>query len=196
MNKIESGTGEYEEWDKNKKEAFLDKAMMVMERYCLKYLGAVVPLEEFKRLDMVSKGKLQDPYFVALEDTILNAGCIADELFPHSDRECIEILCDREEKFQAKALKVFNACEKDIRFGHRLAAFGFGRMDRVLPLQAADLVAYELLRCGRMLLDPNENVFDSPRPLFKRLVDKKMVEFETRYTVEDLKKRTPFNYTS
>lgn len=194
MNNLESSTGEFAGWSQGKKEDFIDRLLKIMEEHCLKYLGAVVPLEQFKALDQASKMRLHDPYFVCLEDAILFAAETAKKLF--DPPEYVEIMCDREERFRAKVLKVYDACETDYRVGDRLASIGFGRMDRILPLQAADLIAYELLRVGRMIADQSENPIDNPRPTLARLIAKKHNLFKFTYPLEDLSKRVSPNYTS
>jgi hypothetical protein len=189
MNNLESSTGEFVGWDDEKKDVFLDLLLDVMKNHTIKYLGAVVPLTSFNELDSVSKIKLCDPYFICLEDSILFAAEVAKDLF--DPPEYVEIICDRNAQFQAKALKSYAACESHPAVGDRLAMIGFGRMDRILPLQAADLVAYELLQAGRMILDHGQNIIDNSRRCLARLIADKNPEFHFNYSTDDLRNRIP-----
>jgi hypothetical protein len=187
MNNLYSSTGEFDGWDEDKRRDFLDRLLTIMNDCCIKYLGAVVPLASFKALPQVAKAKLCDPYFVCLYDSMMLAGEVAKTLF--DPPEYVEVICDRHPEFQPKALKVYGLCELHPVVGDRLAAIGFGRMDRVMPLQAADLVAHELLHAGRMIHDDETKIFDNSRRNLDRLIADKHCEFIFDYSADDLLSR-------
>ena len=154
-------------------------------------LGSVVPLQAFKALGQTVKARLQDPYFIALEDAIIFATTIARDMLP--EEEFVEIICDREKTFRSKALATYDACEDDHLHGKYLAGIGFGRMDRVLPLQAADFIAYELLQIGRGFLDQRNR---RQRRYIASLTETSPCHFSFNHRTEELERRVPLKYRS
>jgi len=186
--------GEFKGWDEYKRRTFLKKLCPIVDKWILKPIGAMVPLEQFKILPKKKKSEwLNDPYFACLQDTIELTTIVAKELF--DPPEHIHIICDEQPKFEAKANSVYRACKKYLENGDRLISFGHASSKNVPGLQVADLVAYEALKIRRDMENPSKNVIDDMRWPMTQLL-KKHAEFEF-YTAQKLKQRTalPFNYT-
>lgn len=183
--------GDYFLWDEEKRRTFLDQLCKITDKYILKPLGGLLPLEQFKRLDSKKKEFwLNDPYFVCLQDSIELAANVAQELFVSP--EYVQIICDQQQEFEAKANHVFRTCQKYLPNGDRLKSFGFGASKDFPGLQLADLIAYEALHVRRDMLNLHKNIIDEIRWPMTQLL-KKQVDFEF-YTEQKLRDRKPLNF--
>jgi len=163
--------GDFKGWDERKRRSFLGKLCSIADKYILKPIGAMIPLEQFKILSKKKKSEwLNDPYFVCLQDVVEITTRIAKELF--DPPEHIQIICDEQLGFEAKANSVYRACKKYLENGDRLISFGHASSEHYPGLQVADLVAYEALQIRRDMEDPSKNVIDDMRWPMTQLLKK------------------------
>ena len=177
--------GEYQGWTVQDRENFLGRIIEIMNHYIDKYFGAMVPLEQFTQLPPEKQAELKDPYYMCLFDAIRTAWDIAWTL--HEPHEFVEIICDENREVEKRASHVYSAMKENLDYGYLLTSFSFGNSKDIIPLQAADLVAYECLKLRRAMLDPAQNVIDNPRWPMGQLL-RKNCNFEY-YTLEDLSTR-------
>lgn len=183
--------GEFTEWSRVEREEFLGKLTEVIVQRKMKPIWALLPLLQFKALSPEKQSAWQnDPYFVCLQDSIELATNYAAEMF--DPPEVVKINYDDQQKFQAKAKQVYRACQTYLRYGDRLEGFEPDSSAICLPLQVADLVAYEALQLCRTRDDGTFNI-DKPRWPMMQLMDKKFCDFEF-YTVQKLWKREPLPF--
>ena len=136
--------GEYEGWDESKRRSFLGHAVEIMDRHWEGYMGATMPIEVFDSLEAAHKEKLVDPYFPCFFANISGLMTCADHLGPE---EKVEMTVEGEPGFMGKATEFWERARNEgpPGFRERLGTLTVGASSReVLPLQVADLVAYEV----------------------------------------------------
>ncbi|MCA9454688.1 MAG: DUF3800 domain-containing protein [Nitrospiraceae bacterium] len=133
--------GEFEGWSEDKRRAFLGQLMKIMDVYVNFYVGAVLPVEDFKNLPAQKRNELNDPYFACFQVSIHGVGIYVEAHFPD---EKVDIVFDRRAKSKGLGGELFDRCIECLEVGNRLGTLTFGTNLDFLPLQAADLVAYEL----------------------------------------------------
>ncbi len=84
----------------------------------------------------------------------------------------------------------FDLCKLQLPTGDRLVSLEFDTPQNAFPLQAADLVAYELTQLGRDMLDPSSSPIEKMRWPMQQLVDKFFATIEF-YTTQRLINRVP-----
>ena len=185
--------GEYTGWAENKRKGFLRALCQIVDKYIRKPIGGLVPKDAFQSLSPERRAQwMNDPYFVCLQDAMRLAGNMAHELFVPA--ESVHIICDQQPGFEAKANRVYRACQKQLEHGDRLVQFGFGDSKDYPGLQLADLIAYEALHVVRDILDPKKNEIDNMRWPMTQLF-KKQVDFEF-HSLESLKHYEPTDFSS
>ena len=133
--------GEFEGWSEEKRRMFLGKLMRIMDSYVKFYVGAVLPVADFNDLSNEQKEDLKDPYYACFQVSVHGIGIYAERNFPE---EKVDIVFDRRAKSKGLGGDLFDRCMDCLDVGGRLGNLTFGSTLDYAPLQAADLVAYEL----------------------------------------------------
>lgn len=193
MKHFAHSTGEYKGWTEEKRRALMRQLLSVMEGHIRKPIGAVLPLSQYAELTPAQKEILPDPYVMCFQDCLSLAGMVADELY---DRQAIvQLIFATRQKGDGAARQAYQLCKEKLPIGSRLASISFKTPFEVPPLQAADLVAYELTQLGRDMLDPKSSPLEEMRWPMQELVAKFFPEFQF-YTLERLVERVSPNHTS
>ncbi|MGH7209413.1 MAG: hypothetical protein ACREIL_08525, partial [Nitrospiraceae bacterium] len=127
-------------------------------------------------------------YLMCFQDCAHAAGRVADELF--DPKEMVRLVFAKRPQGDAMVQHDFELCKKQLPIGDRLISLEFDTPLHAVPLQAADLVAYELTQLGRDMLDPSLSPIDKMRWPMQQLVDKFFPEIEF-YTTQRLINRVP-----
>ena len=175
--------GEYSDWEENKRRAFLAEAIRIMDAHCAGYIGASMPIEVFNDILEEHQQKLIDPYFPCF---FVNISGLLTCAYHMEAEEKIEMVLDDDGGMKGKAEAFWERAKKEgpVEFGERLGVLSVGvSSHEALPLQAADLVAYEV-----NLFNKVEYLNQShgrplpknwPRYTFKQLFDSgKLLTFE------------------
>jgi hypothetical protein len=148
--------------------------MDIMGRKVLGVIGTTVPNEHFRRLTPSQQQRVRDPYFMCLQQTILAAGVNAFAEFktigrsleiPSSELpegEKIEIIFSKQDEFRDLAESFHFAMQEQTTVGPMLGSFSWASYKDVIPLQVADLIAYEVKYFASTLLDSRRNSIRSP----------------------------------
>lgn len=157
-------------------------------RQVKKPIGAVLPLSQYHELSSSQKAGLPDPYLICFQDCAHAAGLVADELY--DPKETVQLVFARRPKGDDMVRRDFELCKQQLPTGDRLLSLEFDTPQNSLPLQAADLVAYELTQLGRDMLNPSTSPLEKMRWPMQQLVDKFFPEIEF-YTTRRLLDRVP-----
>lgn len=180
--------GEFTGWEETKRREFLQVLIEVMCRHVKKPIGAVLPLSQYDELTEEQKANLPDPYLICFQDCVHAAGLVADELY--DPKETVQLVFAKRPKGDGMVRRDFQLCKQQLPKGDRLVSLEFDTPQNSLPLQAADLVAYELTQLGRDMLDPSSSPLETMRWPMQQLVDKFFPEIGF-YTIQRLLDRVP-----
>ncbi|MGD9852381.1 MAG: DUF3800 domain-containing protein [Nitrospirales bacterium] len=179
--------GEFSGWSESKRRGLLEKVHVITRDHVDKFIAAVVPMSDYNALDKGQKKLAGHPYLVAFKDCLLMAERTAQELFAPPEK--IETIFSDHPKLNGAILKHYSACKKNSVIRDRLGPITFDSPDNILPLQTADLVAYELNKIGRQRLEGDFD-FDKIRWPFREIIMQKIPDFEF-YSVYRLEDRFP-----
>lgn len=155
---------EFTGWNEYRRRQFLQPALHIIDRAVNQYLGAVLPIDQWKALSPSQKTQSPNPYFLCMQDVIHAAGLETIEYGPDEmvevffaenlevggrTRNPSEIVNDPNE---GRAYRCYKACKAELPIRDRLGSITFDQPKNLLPLQAADLVAFEILQIGRKML--------------------------------------------
>lgn len=141
-------------WDNKRRDRFLEICLSIMDKHVAAYIGAVLPVSEWDALHESQKALLSnDPYFACFQDCLYWTLTRAKE---GGIDEKVELFFDRKPKGSGRAGAYYDACCEQWETEDRLKSITFANRKDVLPLQAADLVAYELQQLGKQMLNPKK----------------------------------------
>jgi hypothetical protein len=92
-------------------------------------------------LSVDQKQILKDLYYACFQVVIHGIG-----IYTEGSSERVQLFFDKRPKTIELAGQLFNRCTQELDIGERLISLNFVPSNIVLPLQAADLLAYELNR--------------------------------------------------
>ncbi len=138
--------GEFAGWSETQRRSLLRDLVSIMHRSVSLYVGAAVPIPRYEAALSNEGQELRiDPYFGCLRQCVKAAIENAKSL-PSDER--VEIILADHPRFRARAVEAYEGYKNDSRLGSHRDRLGYlipnGIPRDILPLQAADLVAYEL----------------------------------------------------
>jgi hypothetical protein len=170
--------GPFAKWrdDHSTRKAFLSSLIDIMDKHVLSVIGTTVPIEAYSRLTERQKKGVPDPYFMCLQQTLHAAGssAFAENMAPRSLQvpdprrvEKVQIIFSRQDEFKSKADALYEAMQESATIGPMLGDFNWASFRDIIPLQAADLVAYEMKRfAGDLLVDTATEIRTPMKRLF------------------------------
>jgi hypothetical protein len=166
----------FEGWSKEKLERLFGKLMITIECAHPVPFGAIVPMDDFRSFTKEEQGYFLDPYFVCFISLVASATTFM-EAMKVADEEKIALIFSDQVEFKNRALKMYKEIEEVGLYTRRSTPPDFSDMRKSVPLQAADIVAYEMYKeFDRRLYRPNANT----RYGFKR--------------IEEMSRRSNFRY--
>lgn len=148
MTDCEAGRQEFEGWDRRKCSNLIRELIPIIKKHVLFGVGAVMTTEDYVEL---TKGKsktcspyARDPYYGAFNYCLYVLLLEIDKRV--SQRKKIAIVCDENEETQGRTSDYYNQFRNNYNGGDRLISLTFSSDKDVLPLQAADFLAFETRR--------------------------------------------------
>jgi len=156
----------YKDWSEAKRRKVLGKIITVIETAHPIPFGAIVPMEIYRNLSDEHKEHFLDPYFLCFENSL--AACTTYLEFKNLPvEEKITLIFSEQSEFRNRALQLYEVVKDVPSLKARGTTPIFRDMRDVVPLQAADIVAYEMYKeYERQTHRPNT----APRFGFQRLV--------------------------
>lgn len=166
----------FDKWNGNEeiRTAFLSSLMDIMARKVYAVIGTTVPNEDFHRLSFAQQRQVIDPYFMCFQQIMLAAGVNAFAEFKSVGRsleipsselpngEKIEVVFSKQDEFRSTAELFYRAIQDGMTIGPMLGSFTWASYKDVIPLQVADLIAYEVKSFATTLLDPTSRRIRAP----------------------------------
>lgn len=156
----------YEGWSEVKRQTVLGKLFKVIETIHPLPFGALIPMDLYRDLSEEYKEFLMDPYYLCFSSAL--AGCTAFLEFKKlPPDEKVALIFSEQVEFRNKALKIYEQVKEQEMLKARGTPPIFRDMRDIVPLQAADIVAYEMYKeYERRLHRPKA----APRFGYQRLV--------------------------
>lgn len=156
--------GEFSGWAEEKRRQLIDRLLMIIETRIDTWVGAVLPISQFTELSDEQKTRLRDPYFICLQDCLHAAIQFMDSL---DGTELLEVVVAIHEEYAWDSYACVIGCAHQLPGGDRLESVKAAKPKKVLPLQAADLLAYELTKMGKLMMQPERKPLRYPMERLK-----------------------------
>jgi hypothetical protein len=159
MNDFAHFHGEFTGWTEEKRQQFLGYLLTIIDKRVEAWVGAILPIAEFNELSDEQKTRLRDPYFILLQDCLHATINFVDSV---NSAESVEVVVAMHQEHGWDAYRCVVACAQQLTGGEKLESVTAARPKAVLPLQAADLVAYELCKMGKLMMQPERKPLRYP----------------------------------
>jgi hypothetical protein len=143
MKDFASLRGPFKGWSEIKRRKLLDKLLRIIATTYAMPFGAVIAMDDYRQLSEEEQGYFEDPYFLAF------ASCGVATIMlmaPMPREEKLRMVFSEQMEFRNRALKLYEKVRRVHHIGEKLGSPEFSDMREVVPLQGADLVAYELYK--------------------------------------------------
>jgi hypothetical protein len=144
MKELAHFKADYSDWDEVRRHAFLGDLLVIMDRHVQTFIGAVVSKQAWGALTDEERGWFfGEPYYPSFQECARGAALQAWLGLPDDK---VEMNFARHPQFTGRAAALYEAMCGSDHFGALRKRFGgiaFQDPYELVPLQAADLVAYE-----------------------------------------------------
>ena len=148
MKELEHGKGAFKGWGRTKRKDFQNRLLFIIQTIGVIPVSCSVDVADYKEaLSEKIPRTFRDPYFHCFTEWLVNAMqyCINHG----KDADELALVVDRKEKLAMKITALFNSFkDSDIMFTKQQRAFlkgvVLGDDEDIIPLQAADFLAYEV----------------------------------------------------
>jgi hypothetical protein len=149
-----------------KRQKLFGKLMMHMETTYLLPFGAIIPMKDFRSFKKEQQDYFHDPYFLCFQSLVAACSSIL-EFRKVPDEEKVALIFSDQVEFRNRALQIYKNVETANFYVRRSTPPIFKDMREIVPLQAADIIAYEMHKeFERQLNRPNAE----PRYGYQRIV--------------------------
>jgi hypothetical protein len=142
-------TGEYSAWkgDEPRRRAFMARLLKVIARVKPRILGAAMALEPWRQLTAEQRARFIDAYFPCMQECVRLSAIHADVF-----HETVGLTFARVSEFAGRTPQLWDVLRRSASIqGDRLGTMATDEPRTCLPLQAADLVAYEAYKAAPIL---------------------------------------------
>jgi hypothetical protein len=176
MAEFETRHGEFKGWSDAKRIGFIKDLRALINSTDVWGIGCGVVKADYERLsaEFITRGKVtphwyHHPYLLAFQHCLIETCIQAEDV--HT-REKIAFVFDRQAEFHARAEKAYDELTSSGKWprAFRLGSLRFASKRDAIPLQAADLMAFELQKAlDHKLFDPARGERKSMARLRRRL---------------------------
>ncbi len=157
--------GEYADWDELQERALIDDLTQLANRYTMFGVGGLLSVKDYMTLAQSFRDEVKDPYFIGLQNLfneILKGPCA-----PEIRGQTVNFVFDRQNRLEPGTVEMFEGFRarkaKDI-FG----TITFGDKEKLIPLQCADLLAYNVrAELARLVYKPHLEILPTMKTLLK-----------------------------
>jgi hypothetical protein len=131
----------YEDWSEQKRRKLLGKLLRIMATTHPFPVGTIISLEDYRSFSVEDRELMGDPYHFCLMGCVYVPAWRAENASPDVR---VAIVFGEQSEFKHMAGQLLEDFNQNYPAAKRFDPPTFGDMKTVLPLQAADIVAYEL----------------------------------------------------
>lgn len=130
--------------------------------------GAIIPMEDFRSFTKEQQDYFYDPYFLCFQSVVAACSSSIANFRGVSAEEKVALIFSDQVEFRNRALQIYKIVEATNSYVRRSMPPVFRDMRETVPLQAADIIAYEMYKeFERQLYKPSMN----PRYGYQRIVE-------------------------
>lgn len=141
MRQFAHARGPYKGWTEERRRSLLAACVSAIKTSRATAVGAVLSVDDFNALPEPGRSGLEDPYFCCFQETV--RGAAINALHEPADMK-VEMVFSAQNEHAGKAALLHKSLLKTSDVTERIGALRFASMEDDPPLQAADLLAYEL----------------------------------------------------
>lgn len=156
MRHFAHGLGQFKDWEKPRKDSLYRSLIQIIVEAEVVPTGCIVGNSAFRSLSARQQLALRSPYFTALQECIRGACSQAIALEPetvdmvfakHVDYGTVEPRGERNPDNSGPTEILFYSIKRNLsQLGRYMGSYGSGEPDMLVPLQAADMLAYEMTK--------------------------------------------------
>jgi hypothetical protein len=137
-------TGEFKKWKNNEtsRQLFLGELMEAIKKSSAYPFGCAIPMDYFRNHPTYLQDSIKDPYYIAFMICSIIMSFWA-EPFRNFGESIAPVFAEQTE-FQSMAMKMYQGLRKNNSISDLIDSPIFRPMEKLVPLQAADFVAYEM----------------------------------------------------
>lgn len=168
MKEYAHSTQAFKGWEGNevKRQKLFGKLMLHIETAHPLPFGAIISMEDFRSFTKEQQGYFRDPYFLCFQSLVAACSSIL-EFRKVPDEEKVALIFSDQGEFRHRALQIYKNVETATYYVRRSTPPIFRDMREIVPLQAADIIAYEMHKeFERQLYKPSAK----PRYGYERIV--------------------------
>ncbi len=147
MREFAHSRGAYAGWTEDCRQALLSSLLTILRDAHVTVLGAAMPMNAWNSLSAQERGAFRDPYFCCLQE-VFHGTLVHAELV---GRDSVELIVADHPEFGVSAEALWNTYCGYRDLAHRASGFSRQSPRCCAPLQAADLVAYEVRKSCDMI---------------------------------------------
>ncbi|MCH8041010.1 MAG: DUF3800 domain-containing protein [Nitrospinae bacterium] len=143
--------------DEEKRRTFLSALMDIIERKVMCVVGATVPIQAFDMLTPDQKRMVLDPFFMCTQEAFHGSSAAG-----WAWRQKIKVRFSNDSENSQRIKRCFDYIKTNSQIGEALEDFDMQDMRDNPPLQAADLVAYEVHYFAKTLIETGPGHLRTP----------------------------------
>jgi hypothetical protein len=156
----------YKDWNEKKRKKVFGKLMNIIESIYPLPFGAIVPMDIFRRFTKEQQSYFDDPYHLCFQSVIPACTVFIERMKNVAAEEKVALIFSNQVEFKHRALQIYEQVAETQYYMRRTTPPNFRAMRDFAPLQAADIIAYEMYKeFDRRLYRPTEK----PRHGFDRI---------------------------
>jgi len=145
MKEFGSFTGVFKAWkgDESKRKRFYGELLAHLREIRAIPFGAIYSLDAYRKLSDEDRAAINDPYLKSLCDCVGIPARLLEDKPPEIK---YNVVFGEQTEFRHRATKIYELFKSMYRVGERMRYPDFKDMREFVPLQAADMIAYELYK--------------------------------------------------
>jgi hypothetical protein len=133
--------GAFQDWPEERRRALLDQLLAAIEELQPTIVGSVISLQAWRALDSSDQRLFLDPYYACIQEFAYLAAVHATTV----GQDDVRITLSQNSEFAGRAKSLFDALSKSQTMPRSVRDYQYADMRTEPALQAADLVAYEVV---------------------------------------------------
>lgn len=141
MTECVNQAGQFERIDSFWRDYVLNRLSGILHGSGLQAIWSGVDVRDFEReADDGFLKRYPKPYDLCIDDIAIKTKDWAREKAPGSD---VAVMFSKQNEYESRAARIFDAYQRQQKWHQHISSFTFASPDKVVPLQTADMIAYE-----------------------------------------------------